>query len=146
MSTGSDIPTLQQLDAHVRPLIADVWYPLGLQLLDTEHEPQLNTIRVNHLYNASAACTEMFSLWVQKNLSASWNSLILAIKGPPIEKHDVAYKIEQMLQPPPPAGNGYICRLQPLSCTSNPMSHIISVTITVHKKLAVLTHIYDECM
>ena len=97
--TGSDVPTLQHLNAYVRPLLADVWYDLGLQLLDPDDVSKLDTIKDNNATNSSRACTEMFSLWLQKNPSASWDSLISKIKGPGVEKHDVAHKIKQMLQP-----------------------------------------------
>ena len=97
MLTGSDVPTLQYLNAYVRPLVADVWYDLGIQLLDSD-VPTLNTIKVNNRNNASGACTEMFSLWLQKNPSASWSSLISTIRGPGVDKCDVAHNIEQMLQ------------------------------------------------
>ena len=93
--TGTDVPTLQHLNAHVRPLIADVWYDLGLQLLDPEDKSRLDTIKANKPGDADGACTEMFSLWLQKNPSASWNSLISTIRGPGIRKHDVAHNIEQ---------------------------------------------------
>ena len=96
--TGSDAPTLQQLNAHVRPLVADVWYDLGLQLFDPKDVSELDTIMASHSNNPSAACTKMFSLWLQRNPSASWTSLIKTIKGPGIGRHDVAHKVEQMLQ------------------------------------------------
>ena len=94
--TASECPTLQHLDAFVRPLIAEKWYNLGLQLLAAE---DVEMIKANHPIDASKACTAMFSLWLQKYPTSSWNSLISAIKGPGIEKHDVATKIELMLQP-----------------------------------------------
>ena len=97
--TGSDVPTLRDLDAHIRPLIADAWYYLGLQLLDSNDVPRLHVIKANNPNDASAACIEMFSLWLQMNPRASWNSLISAIKSPGVGKYDVAHKIEQMLQP-----------------------------------------------
>ena len=99
MLTGSDVPTLQHLNAYVRPLIADVWYDLGIQLFDSKDVSELDTIKTNNSSDSKAACTEMFSLWLQKNPSTSWNSLISTIKGPGVDKHDVANKIEQMLQP-----------------------------------------------
>ena len=96
--TGTDVPTLQQLNAHVRPLIADVWYDLGLQLFDPKDVSELDTIMASYPNNPSGACTKMFSLWLQRNPSASWNSLIKTIKGPGVGKHNVACKIEQMFQ------------------------------------------------
>ena len=96
--TGTDVPTLQHLNAHVRPLVVDVWYDLGLQLLDPDDKSKLDAIKANNSNAPGSACTDMFSLWLQKNPSASWNSLISTIKGPGVNKHDVAYKIEQMLQ------------------------------------------------
>ena len=84
----------------MRPLIADVWYDLGLQLFDSKDVSELDTIMASHSNNPSGACTKMFSLWLQRNPSASWNSLIKTIEGPGIERHDVAYKIErQIFQP-----------------------------------------------
>ena len=108
--TGSDVPAHKHLNAYVRSLVADVWYDLGLQLLDPEDVSDLSTIKKNNPNNSNEACTEMFSLWLQKNPSASWNSLILTIRGPGVNKHDVAHKIEQMLQPPTgtPTGNGHL--------------------------------------
>ena len=97
--TGTDVPTLRHLNAHVRPLVVDVWYDLGLQLLDPEDKSKLDAIRDNNLNAPGRACTDMFSLWLEKYPSASWNSLISTIKGPGVEKYHVACKIEQMLQP-----------------------------------------------
>ena len=82
----------------MRPLIADVWYDLGLQLFDSEDKSRLDVIKANKPSDADGACTEMFSLWLQKYPSASWNSLISTIKGPGVEKHDVARKVEQIFQ------------------------------------------------
>ena len=76
-----------------------MWYHLGIQLFDQEDKSKLDTIKANKPGDAEGACTEMFSLWLQKNPYASWNSLVETIKGPGVEKHNVAYKIEQMLQP-----------------------------------------------
>ena len=98
MLTGSDAPTRKHLNAYVRPLIADVWYDLGLQLLDAKDASELSTIKINYPNNSNRACTEMFSLWLQKKPSASWDSLISIIKGPGVGKHDAAQNIEQMLQ------------------------------------------------
>ena len=98
--TGTDVPTLQHLNAYVRPLIADVWYDLGLQLLDPEDKSRLDTIKANKPGDANGACIEMFSLWLEKNPSASWNSLITTIRGPGVEKSFVACKIEQQLFQP----------------------------------------------
>lgn len=94
--TGTDAPTLRYLNAHVKPLVTNVWYDLGLQLLDST---DVDIIKLNYRNDASGACTEMFSQWLQKNPSASWNLLISVIKGAGVKKCDVAYKIEQMLQP-----------------------------------------------
>ena len=81
----------------MRPLIADVWYDLGLQLLNPKDKSRLDTIRANKPADADGACTEMFSLWLQKYPSASWDSLIKTIKGPGIKKHDVACEIERQI-------------------------------------------------
>ena len=81
----------------MRPLIADVWYDLGLQLFDPKDVSELDTIMASYSNNPSGACTKMFSLWLQQNPSASWNSLIKTIKGPGIKKHDVACEIEQQI-------------------------------------------------
>ena len=80
--------------------MADVWYDLGLQLFDPKDVSELDTIMASHSNNPSRACTKMFSLWLQRNPSASWNSLIKIIKGPGIERHDVACKIEQQIFQP----------------------------------------------
>ena len=91
-------PTLKDLNAHVRPLIACVWFDLGLQLLDQEDKPKLDVIKANKLSDVEGACTEMFALWLKKNPSATWSLLIDTIKGPGIENYDAADKIERILQ------------------------------------------------
>ena len=82
-----------------------MWYDLGLQLLDPEDASELSIIKINYPNNSNGACTGMFSLWLQKNPLASWDSLISTIKGPGVKKCDAAQKIEQMLQSA--TGNGH---------------------------------------
>ena len=56
--TGSDVPAHKHLNAYVRPLVADVWYDLGLQLLDSEHVSKLNTMKDSNASNSNRVCTE----------------------------------------------------------------------------------------
>ena len=75
-----------------------MWYDLGLQLLDQEDRPKLDTIKANKLGDVEGACTEMFALWLKKNPSASWSLLIDTIKGPGVGNYNAADKIERLLQ------------------------------------------------
>ena len=90
-------PSMKDLNKHVIPLVAPRWYDLGLELLETKHERELDIIETNYRNDAVTCCRKMFSKWLetQSGDSASWDQLIQAVKS--IEVNNVANDIEQLL-------------------------------------------------
>ena len=90
-------PSMKDLNKHVIPLVATKWYDLGLELLETKHERELNTIeKDSKVEGAKTCCRKMFSKWLEtQSDNASWDQLIQAVKN--IELNDVASDIEQLL-------------------------------------------------
>ena len=89
-------PLMRDLNKHVIPLVATRWFDLGLELLETEHERELDIIETNYENNATKCCRKMFSKWLEiKSDSASWDQLIQAVKN--IKLINVASDIEQLL-------------------------------------------------
>ena len=87
---------MKDLNKHVIPLVATRWYDLGLELLETKHERELEIIETNHSNDAAKCCRKMFSKWLESQCdSASWDQLIQAVKN--IELNNVANDIEQLL-------------------------------------------------
>ena len=73
------------------PLVATVWYDLGIQLL----QPNELTTSALSTKNPNMCCTQMFEKWLIMDKMASWNKLIRAVKN--IEMHSAAAVIEDML-------------------------------------------------
>ena len=89
-------PSMKDLNKHVIPLVATRWYDLGLELLETKHERELDIIETNYENNATKCCRKMFSKWLEtQSDNASWDQLIQAVKN--IEVNNVASDIEQLL-------------------------------------------------
>ena len=88
---------MKDLNRHVIPLVASRWYDLGLELLETQHERELDTIeKDSKVDGAKTCCRKMFSKWLEtQSDNASWDQLIQAVKN--IELTDVANDIEQLL-------------------------------------------------
>ena len=88
---------MKDLNKHVIPLVATKWYDLGLELLETKHERELDTIeKDNKVEGTKTCCRKMFSKWLEtQSDSASWDQLIQAVKN--IELDSVANDIEQLL-------------------------------------------------
>ena len=90
---------MKDLNKHVIPLVATRWYDLGLELLETEHERELDIIETNYENNATKCCRKMFSKWLETqsdsaSCEASWDQLIQAVKN--IKLNNVASDIEQL--------------------------------------------------
>jgi len=90
---GTDKPTKNLLNTHVRDNIAPKWHDLGLQLLNDEQRPVLNNIKGNHHYDAKDSCTEMFKYWLIVDPGATWNKLIEALEV--INENLLAQKIKE---------------------------------------------------
>ena len=92
-NTGLDAPTLKELNWHVRPMVASMWYDLGEELL--QNIAKLHVIRANHSGDVEACCTEMFMCWLREDLNASWNKLVKALRLPSVGLNALADEIEQ---------------------------------------------------
>ena len=89
-------PSMKDLNKHVIPLVSPRWYDLGLELLETKHERELDIIETNYRNDVVTSCRKMLSKWLEtQSDSASWDQLIQAVKS--IEMNDVANDIEQLL-------------------------------------------------
>ena len=89
-------PSMKDLNKHVIPLVATRWYDLGLELLETKHERELEIVETNYRNDAAMCCRKMFSKWLEtQSDNASWDQLIQAVKN--IELNNVASDIEQLL-------------------------------------------------
>ena len=78
------------------PLVATRWYDLGLELLETQHERELEIIDTNYRNDVVTCCRKMFSKWLETlSDNASWDQLIQAVKN--IKLNDVANDVEQLL-------------------------------------------------
>ena len=86
---------MKDLNKHVIPLVATRWYDLGLELLETKHERELDIIETNYRNDVITCCRKMFRKWLETRDDASWDQLIQAVKN--IEVNNVASDIEQLL-------------------------------------------------
>ena len=94
---GDQRPSLKYLNRYVRSSVGLKWHDLGIELLDQDDLVELNNIRAQYSLDVNECCKEMFQLWLRKQLNASWNQLIEALRQPGIELDTLASKIEQML-------------------------------------------------
>ena len=97
-------PTLKLLNRYVRGSVGLKWHDLGIELLDVDDVEDLDKIEAEHPLDLNKCCTKMFQLWLKKQPAASWNQLVIALKGPDIELHALATKIEQIVLQPKPTG------------------------------------------
>ena len=67
------------------------WYDVGLALNFAERK--LREIKANDPSDVSKCCREMFSHWLQKDVTASWEKLMTALKSPGIELNTLADSI-----------------------------------------------------
>jgi len=75
----------------------DVWRDLGIELLGQDGISQLDVIKVNNGNDVTKCCSEMLTLWRQRQPSASWNQLIEALKQ--VELNKICTGIEKLLLP-----------------------------------------------
>ena len=86
---------MKDLNKHVIPLVATRWYDLGLELLETKHDNEIEIIDTNYS-DMVTCCRKMLSKWLEtQSDSASWDQLIQAVKN--IELNNVVSDIEQLL-------------------------------------------------
>ena len=73
-------PTLKQLN-KLKKSVSYNWYDLGIELLEPEDLRKLDEIRKDSPGDTSMCCTKMFQLWLDRQLEASWEQLIQALRG-----------------------------------------------------------------
>ena len=97
MCVGTDRPALKYLNKYVKADIAAEWHDIGVELLDVEDEPALNTIKNNHPGDVNKCTAEMLQLWLARKPEASWDQLLEAFREPNIKLNALAVRIEGML-------------------------------------------------
>jgi len=90
-------PSLKYLNRYVRGQVGSKWHDLGVELLETDDVATLDAIRSEHLPDDDTRCTRMFTIWLNKQPTATWNQLIEALRQPGIGLNVLATNIEQML-------------------------------------------------
>jgi len=95
---GSDRPAVKYLHRHVQA-IAGSWYDIGIELMETEDEDSLNTLRDQHGPNTVVGAKEMLRFWLRRQPHASWNQLISVLRLPHIGLDSKALEIENLLLP-----------------------------------------------
>ena len=90
-------PSMRDLNKYVIPSVATKWYDVGLELLETKYEKELDIIETN-CNDVKICCRKMFSKWLQTEELASWNKLIEALRN--VELNNVVTDIEQLLHEP----------------------------------------------
>ena len=68
---------------------------MGIELLEPEDLPALDEIQKNYPTDVGMCCTKMLQLWLERQLDATWEQLIQALKE--VEMNELAKNIEQEL-------------------------------------------------
>ena len=85
------------LQRHVIPCVASKWYRLGVELFDEREEHKLDTIKVNHKNDADECCFEMFRVWLQTDINATWSRIVEALESPGINLTSVAADLRKLI-------------------------------------------------
>ena len=92
---GDTRPTIKKLQhAKIVTVVSSRWYELGVELLDDDQEPQLESIKADHDVVARR-CSAMFSYWLRTHPDASWHDLIVALRAPGVELYEAAASVER---------------------------------------------------
>ena len=102
---GNECPEEKYLNRHVVKEIAaacayqrDVWRDLGIELLGQGGIAELDVIKANNTDDVTKCCSKMLSLWLQRQIGASWNQLIEALVQ--VKLNRVAEEIRKGLKSP----------------------------------------------
>ena len=102
---GDECPEDKYLNKFVREEVCaacvgnpDIWKDLGIMLMGQKSVSSLKIIKANNRENVVQCCSEMFSLWRQRQPKANWKQLIRALKE--VKLHTLAAKIVTLLLPP----------------------------------------------
>ena len=80
--------------------IAQVWFEVGLELIEAEREDELHLeMIVTEQPNDKRRATKMLQFWLEKKPDASWKDLIETLRISNIGLHTTAREIEGMLFP-----------------------------------------------
>ena len=94
---GSDRPSIRDLYNHVVNQVAHRWRDLGMELLRSDLENELNIIAEDHPRDAATCCKRVFEKWLATTSDATWNELIRALRSPSVQLDSFANQLEQML-------------------------------------------------
>ena len=94
-----DRPELRHLSRHVKEDVCasgpEMWFDLGIELLDHKDVAGLNVIKSDVTKSLSQRCLEMFKLWLERQPNASWRHLITALKK--IRMYKLVSDVERLL-------------------------------------------------
>ena len=76
----------------------DIWRDLGIELLGQNGIAGLDVIKANNTDSVTKCCSEMLTLWRQRQTEASWNQLIDALVQ--VKLNRVAEEIRKGLKAP----------------------------------------------
>ena len=82
LTVHSERPLLKELQNVVTPYYAASWKEIGLQLGIAQG--MLQTIEINFQTDAARCCAEMFTKWLDTDITASWGKLIQVVYSPAI--------------------------------------------------------------
>ena len=98
LPTVDDRPEVKYINRHVKENICaagpEVWLDLGIELLQEEDVAALKTIK-SSVSDCTVRCSEMFTLWLERQPKATWRNLIDALKQ--IHQNQLAFNIENLL-------------------------------------------------
>ena len=87
---------MRDLNKHVIPSVATRWQDVGLELLETKHEGEIDVIETDCGNDVKKCCRKMFNKWLITDQLASWDKLIKALRS--VDLVNVASDIERLLQ------------------------------------------------
>ena len=102
-TTGNECPEDKYLNKFVRDKVCaacannpELWRDLGIELMGQESAHILDVIRVNYS-DVTRCCSEMFTLWRQRQPKANWNQLLRALLQ--IKLNTLADELDKLLLP-----------------------------------------------
>ena len=97
--TGSNRPTLKDLNHHVVKQAAHRWRNLGEELLDDYQFEiiMLDIVMKAHHPDDDTRCFMVLDGWLETTPYPSWNQLIRALRRPTVQLDSLADQLEKML-------------------------------------------------
>lgn len=101
---ANECPEDKYLNRYVREKVCaacasnpEIWRDLGIELMGQEGVAKLDEIKANHGRNVTTCCSEMFTVWRQRQPKANWNQLMRALKE--VKLNTLADEIRKLLMP-----------------------------------------------